>query len=535
MTVDQQRQQTPETGPRAGSRLLFLHPMPGLERQRAYLETCKLLKAQGLAEPVFVYTGPQIDVSEADFAVYNFDAWVRDNAELIARTDARTLAQSYPESALWLGVVSERLVSNYSFLNGSYRMVNYSAEDLQRLTKAIVLFYQWILDREAIDLVLAQHPDNIFSTLAFEMCRSRPQQAFLLFPDYYWQQERYLAFDDKFFTSRKLEATYRQLMENYDTLAAPRAQEAADYLHRRVSNDPSETRKDILPKMTVGKNIRNALATIGNRRSWLRFKKPDVLEMHATLWIPTVLRAFAMRNYNLLRTRFANFYSDSLPDGPFVYLPLQRVPEAAMLTRATGYLNQLSFVQVVSAALPMGYTLVVKDHPRSRGFVSTQYHRQMADLPNVMVARDTSPNGPLLEKSDLVVTIAGTLGLQKLMQGDSVLMFGRKYYEFLAGAMRAEDLNSLPYRLKDILVKGERVDPELCKRSIACFALALIDCSHFVKGDAKRLHQTPGSLAKLIGSIIKNESATLRPDQATGWVNGAPPHDPHHTQFGELP
>ncbi len=93
------------------------------------------------------------------------------------------------------------MVANYSLLKGSFRIIAYNYDQLNFLIKAIVIYYQWIFDRENIDAVVAHHPDNIHSTLIFEMCESRSQVPFLLFPDYYWQQERYCLFDSKYFTS----------------------------------------------------------------------------------------------------------------------------------------------------------------------------------------------------------------------------------------------------------------------------------------------------------------------------------------------
>lgn len=486
-------------------KLLLLHPMPGLGRQKAYLRTCERLAEDENIEPVFVYTGDAVDLGDAGVPVYNFDQWLAENRAQVEATDIAALERRYLRSNLWLGVVSERIISNYSLLNGSYRTHTYSRDELAFLIKAIVLFFQEIFDREQIDVVMAQHPDNIFAMLAFEMCDSLPQVPFLIFPDYYWQHGQYLLFDSKYFTSRRMIARYKALMADYEGLVMPRAAEVRSYLEPRVARDPSTFRKDLLPKMTFRKNLANALSTLRERFGWISVTRPPVERFHQKFWLPVIIRAFVMRNWNLLRYRTTRCFSRTLPEGGFVYLPLQRVPEAAMLTRSVGYLNQQSFVQCVSAALPFGYTLVVKDHPKSRSFQPVSYYKQIASLPNVVVLEDTVPNDQIMERMDLVITIAGTLGFQQLMRGESVLMFGRKFYEILEGVIRVPDLNELPYRLKEILVEGKRPSPELCRRSMQAYALAVIDCLYQVEGTNKELHQSPERLSALICEMVDTE------------------------------
>jgi hypothetical protein len=485
--------------------LLFLHPTPGLGRQRAYFQACQLLTQSKAARCVFVYNGPECPGLDGDVPVYHFDSWVAQNTTAIQVADIDALERKYAKSNLWLAAVSERQISNYSLLNGSYRTIRYSQAEQLHLLKALVLFFEHVIKAEQIDAILAHHPDNIFSTMLFEMCESRVQVPFLLFPDYYWQQDRYLAFDSKYFTSARMTQRYHDLYAQYDTQVAPRMAEAEAYLAPRRAKDPSVIRKDLLPKLTLGKNLRNAVATFRAKKGWISLRRPDVLKAHSQSWLPVLLRAFLTRNMNLIGHQLSRHFLRDMPTGPYVYLPLQRVPEAAMLTRSTGYLNQLSLVQVLSASLPSGYTLVVKDHPKSRGYHPTSYYRAMSDLPNVVVMDDTFPNDGLLEGANLIVTVGGTLGMQQLFTGKPILMFGRKYYEVMEGVMRVRDLNDLPYRLKDILVNGVTVERATCERSLHAFVLALIDCSYIVADQTKTLHQNPEALAQLVADILATE------------------------------
>lgn len=483
--------------------LLIIHPTPGLEREQPYLSACEILSDKG-HNVVFAYNGLRL-TSASTVPTEDFNQWVSENYQLIDSTDIATLEAKYPDSNLWLGVVSERRVENYSLLNGSYPTVVYGRDELIYLVKAIVLFYEYVIDKHKIQAVLAHHTDNIHSSLLFEMSRSRSFVSFLLFPDYYWNQSWYYLFDSKYFTSTNIKEYYVKALQEYDTMVLPRESEIVDYLNQRNRKDPSVSSKGVLPRLSLGANIQNSLRVL--RRSGIRFfwRKPWIIEGYGHVHIFPSLKGFAIRSVNLLRNRHSRAFKKLLPDVPFVYFPLQRVPEAAMLSRATAYLNQLGLIQSISAALPAGYMLVVKDHPRSIGIHGPDFYRAMDKLPNVVVMEATYPNHQILDECDLVITIAGTLGFQQLMRGKPVVMFGRKFYELLDGVLRINDMNELPYKLKKYLRSEGIPEPEQMRKSLYAFIAAMLEYRYEVDADAKSLHRKPEVLAGLIDRMIEKE------------------------------
>jgi hypothetical protein len=166
-------------------------------------------------------------------------------------------------------------------------------------------------------------------------------------------------------------------------------------------------------------------------------------------------------------------------------------------------------VQSLSAALPAGYVLVLKDHPRSSGIHPPSFYRAMTDLENVVVLDPTFSNHKILDKCQMVVTIAGTLGFQQLMRGKPIIMFGRKYYEELEGVIRIDDMNKLPYRLKSILAGTDLPDEEAMRRSLNAFIFALLNNKYEVDANVKTLHHKPHTLADLIDRMIDREVKPL--------------------------
>jgi len=489
--------------------LLIIHPTPGMRFERSYLRACEILSTDDHLNTVFAYNGFELERTSDEVPTESFNEWVQLNKALIESTDIFSLEARYPNSNLWQGIVSERRVTNYSLLNGSYPTIRYSHDELIYFLKALVLFYEHVIEKYRVTVVLAQHTDNAHSSILFEMARSCSLVCFLLFPDYYWNQGWHYLFDCKYFSSTAIRSYYQKAFTHYDQMVRPREKDIIHFIEQRNANDPGKCATNILPTLTFFKNVSNAFGAFTNpdlKRFW---RKPSIIDGFGHLHLPTHTKGFLVRSINLLANRFCFNFAKELPENPFVYFPLQRVPEAAMLSRAPAYLNQQGLIQAISASLPAGYMLVVKDHPRCKGIHPPRFYKGMNDLENVVVLESSFSNHEVLDNCQLLITLAGTLGFQQLMRGRPILMFGRKFYEVMEGVIRVEDMNELPYRLKDILVAKNLPDPKAMQRSLYAFIAALLEYRYEVNADAFSLLQDPDELAKLIDRMIEREVKML--------------------------
>ena len=75
---------------------------------------------------------------------------------------------------------------------------------------------------------------------------------------------------------------------------------------------------------------------------------------------------------------------------PFVYFPLHSEPEKALLLDAPYYSNQVDVIYNIAKSLPVGFTLLVKDHivPKILGR-SVTFYEQIINLPNVKLLHPT--------------------------------------------------------------------------------------------------------------------------------------------------
>ena len=172
------------------------------------------------------------------------------------------------------------------------------------------------------------------------------------------------------------------------------------------------------------------------RRSW---RRPDLV----------VNKALCYRAYRSLSQlpvkgeRFVSFF-------------LHFQPERTTLPESYGFGQQLAAIVALAAALPDGMYLYVKEHP-SIYTADCQWderlpswYRRLAQTPRVrLLPIETDPYS-LIDSSECVATIAGTIGGEALIRGKPVIAFGR-------GAMSLVQTDTLhkytdPQALKAFLV-----------------------------------------------------------------------------------
>lgn len=166
-----------------------------------------------------------------------------------------------------------------------------------------------------------------------------------------------------------------------------------------------------------------------------------------------------------LKTRYRqgfidkNFKRKIDDSAPFVYFPLHQEPERVTLIGSPYFTNQLETVRHILKSLPVGYKLLVKEHPTQsiRGWRDISYYKQLMNLPNLDLIHQSVSNDDLLKKSSLVVTIAGTSGLEAAFYGKPSIIFSDLGYSLLPSVFKVNSLEDLPEIVRSAL--QHKVDP----------------------------------------------------------------------------
>lgn len=143
-------------------------------------------------------------------------------------------------------------------------------------------------------------------------------------------------------------------------------------------------------------------------------------------------------------TKYCSFFdSKDAVKGPFVYFPLQLVPEAALDVLSPWLQDQSIFIEWLAKALPVHYKLVLKEHPIMLGKRPNSYYKKLRSYPNVVLAPMDFNSHDLIKRADLVCVITGTSGWEACLYGKPVLLAGRTFFcelDFVNKGLTAQEV-----------------------------------------------------------------------------------------------
>jgi len=136
-------------------------------------------------------------------------------------------------------------------------------------------------------------------------------------------------------------------------------------------------------------------------------------------------------NYGRERARALaarSLYSELDPARKLVYFPLHVTDDYKIKRVIPHCVDQASLIEQVAAALPHGYDLVLKEHPMSVGRNSLGMLRRLARIENVRLLDPHTSSHELIQRSQAIVVISSTVGLEALMYTKPVLTLGQPFY-----------------------------------------------------------------------------------------------------------
>lgn len=139
----------------------------------------------------------------------------------------------------------------------------------------------------------------------------------------------------------------------------------------------------------------------------------------------------------------------------FVYFPLHFEPERSLLFAAPYFVNQLEVITQIAKSLPVGYVLFVKEHPlmKSMGWRPRKFYREILNLPNVKLFHPSVSNEEMVKKSSLIITIAGTAGMDAILNNKPSIVFADTIYSNLSAVTKVKNVEELPNIIKKSLEK----------------------------------------------------------------------------------
>ena len=345
---------------------------------------------------------------------------------------------------LWSIIYAEK-----TFYSTNIRHKFNEDEILSLLEKECRLFEQ-ILDKIKPKFLMTMIPVPHYHQLLCAMCKSIGVKIMILSPVRFANRvmisESNLKFDEtvdeqKLDNKKKrTDKEIQQYLQNYNPIKQIKQQEKESF------NDKKFQRyKAILKFFITNQNFndKNYYYNYGN-------SKPKIL-------IEKISRSSG-RKY---REHFLNNNSNLNPDfdRPFVYYSLHYEPERILLVDAKFYDNQLSVITSIAKSLPIGHFLYVKEHPMMKtiGWRPTSYYKQIIKLANVVLLHHTIPSEKILKKCSLVVTIAGTTGLEAAFYAKPVILLTPQLYSIIPFVHTLKKIDDLPETIRLALQEKPKI------------------------------------------------------------------------------
>jgi hypothetical protein len=172
---------------------------------------------------------------------------------------------------------------------------------------------------------------------------------------------------------------------------------------------------------------------------------------------------------------YNKFISLNNLNNDFLVYPLHFHPEAATLIQGRFFNNQIEIIEMISKALPSNIKLIVKEHVVSIGRRGIEFYKKIENFHNVFFISERVDVYQLLEKSRGVCTISSSMGLEALMLGKPVLVFGEIFYQLSKNVIQVGDLRKIPEYIKTMIEL--KFDEDDFLKLLAAFKQDLIEVS----------------------------------------------------------
>lgn len=401
--------------------------------------------------------------------VHCFESFRRaDRFEL--NQEVNRLVSDYPETNWSAVIASERSFTDASLLLGAAGPRTESQEYVERLLVGTVRFFEHIFSRRPIDAIVCQTADSLFTHVLFKVAGARSVPLLAITPAWINEEGKPGTFftNDEYLRCDGMIAKYDEL--RFRELTQHETDRAEKFRREVVEFDGNKTfyaatkrnfgRSAIPPNIT---RIISHIAENARRDKNVDYRKFDVVKK---------LRA------NIVRA-WRKYASAALIGRAVVELPERSVffalhfqPEQSTLVGGIMHANQVALIETISKSLPLGYMLVVKEHPAGRGSRPAWQYRHLASFPNVMFC--DLPSKEIVAKVKAVIAISGSIAVEAMALDKPIIVLGRSFFDYADALYRLEHATALPALLRRILIDDDYANRQNRKDLILKFLLSYV-------------------------------------------------------------
>jgi hypothetical protein len=410
-----------------------------------------------------------LGIDEAD--CLSFETYVR-NAAYSADNPIDQLVRDYREVNWSEVVAAERAFTDYSMLLGAAGDRRESPEYVRDLVVAIVRFLERVL--QGCDAMVCQTADTLFSLIAFKVARHMQIPAYAIAPAWLLEPGKGGGF---FANSEYLEC--HRMMRSFASRAAKPLTTAERTrvetliqsirgFNGKTAFNATTSKGKTAGRRALSPNVRDLLPyLIENAR---RDKNIEYVKINPLRKVRANLLRLTRKQ--LTRNAFGPTLPDSIPSRS-VFYAIHYQPEQSTLAQGIWHVNQVALVENISKSLPLGYTLVVKEHPWGRGNRPVWQYKHMSGFYNVVLC--DAPAKEIIKRVEAVVAVSGTVAMEALVFNKPTILLGRNFFEFSDLLYRVPAINDLPDVLAKILIDGDYTKQLNREARLHRFLMAYLD------------------------------------------------------------
>ena len=420
----------------------------------------------------------------------------------------RALEKRVGIPTLWQYINPDRIVrSNQLVREYPYDTPQYSHEDMLRMVQVHAKRIEAFLDAEKPDFLFTAQPGAIGTVLLYHLARERGIKTLVvMFPgveESTCLSERY---DRLTFVEESVERHRTKSLEQ-----VPCVKEATTFIKsfRTKPRSYSQVYDAVPPpirsahfRFLLPQRLVQSVKVLFDVYATWKTQRRDYTAIHPVHHIIDRVR----RKVRVL-VGSDDFYEPVPSDASFAFFPLHLEPEVALTLLSPFLSDQLVAVRLAAQSLPVGYKLVVKEHPQMAGFRPRSFFRELRKIPNVIVANPHVRALDIIPRADLIITIAGTAGFESTLLKKPVVTFGETFYEALSFVKRSDVPSELPALIRSQL-DDFRFDDEELTRFVAAIleesARADVPYLWTLESDTDKKKQGLAPFVQLVAHKIKS-------------------------------
>lgn len=398
------------------------------------------------------------------------------------------LARAYKDVNWWLVAAGERSFIDASLLVGGLGQRVETRAYVEALLVYLVRYFENIFLAQKFTAVMCPEADSLIQYVFFQVARQYRVRIITIAPNGWIREDGRAGFffgRDEFLHSDRIERAYRDLAARpLSTEERARVfqfkQKVVDFDVQREFMAQTKRKFVVSALSPMLKRLPTYLRDNAARDKDIEYIKIDVVAK---------AKANILRSWRRWRSK-GMMGSTSAQDIPprSVFYGMQYQPEQTTLIGGNFFANQVATIENIAKCLPLGYTLIIKEHPRGRGARPAWQYKHLAHFPNVQFFDIDSKE--LLRRCEASVTITGTIGLEAMALDKPCVVLGNVYFDFAEAIYRADSWPDLACVLRRILIDREYENSQERHNQIDRFFLAYL------------LARIPVPLAKESGSEI---------------------------------